>query len=267
MRDARPGRPRQSWPERGGLWAKYGPASFKIHTSAGVQSEPALSFALQDDNGPSYEVRLPELLIQMVQEAEKGRIALIPTLGHVVVLPLPAFARYSSDLPVIVETDEPQRRSLDLMPPGSDRRTVKRVLGVSVKKVAAGTEVEDDAREALAGLETVCLPDRLGFQFDRRPQSGRGVLLSLCANFNSSLARELDASIRGTMDIMLSYVLDDTAFRFYSIHRSGSWNPTDGSPPLSEAEVLATLELLDKAMIFEGIDESALQAAFLMAEN
>mgnify|MGYP001547694455 CR=1 FL=1 len=241
--------------------------SFKIHTSAGIQSEPALTVQLQNDDGPTFEVRVPELLVQMIREAEKGRVALIPALGHVVVLPMPDFALFSRELPVISEIDKPRQRTLDLLPPGSNERNFKRVHGVSVRKVQPGTTAEQDARNGLQGLQSVCLPDMYGYQYDERSESGRGVLLTACANFNSTVARELEASIRGTVDISLSYVIDDTAFRMYSIHRSGSWNPDESGPPLGEEEVLAVIDLLEKTMIFEDIDESALKAAFLMAEN
>ncbi|MGB1160058.1 MAG: hypothetical protein ACPG40_02495 [Alphaproteobacteria bacterium] len=242
--------------------------SFNIHSSAGVQAEPGLSVILQTDDQPQFEIFLPELLVQMAREANRGTIALVPALGHVVVLPMPEFVLSNPDrLPVISEVDKASHRVFDLLPAGSTSRTFKRVHGLSVKKGRSGLTAEDDARAGLAGLEAVCLPEMSGYQYEERASSGRGVLLTACASFNSTTARELDASIRGTVDISMSYVIDDTAFRFYSIHRSGSWNPTESPPPLSESEVRAVVGLLDKAMIFEGIDENTLAAAFLMAEN
>ena len=242
--------------------------TFKIHSSAGVQAEQGLSVILQTDDQPQFEVFLPELLVQMAREANRGTIALIPALGHIVVLPMPEFVRTNAEtLPVISEVDQANHRVFDLLPAGSTSRIFKRVHGLSVKKGRDGLTAEDDARASLAGLEAVCLPDMSGYQYEERASSGRGVLLTACANFNSTTARELDPSIRGTVDISMSYVIGDTAFRFYSIHRAGSWNPAESPPPLSEGEVQSIVALLDKAMIFEGIDENTLAAAFLMAEN
>lgn len=242
--------------------------TFNIHSSAGVQAEPGLSVILQTADQPEFEIFLPELLVQMAREANRGTIALVPALGHVVVLPMPDFVLVDPDrLPVVSEVDKASHRVFDLLPAGSTSRTFKRVHGLSVKKGRNGLTAEDDARAGLAGLEAACLPDMSGYQYEERASSGRGVLLTACASFNSITARELDASIRGTVDISMSYVIADTAFRFYSIHRSGSWNPTESLPPLSEGEIQAVVALLDKAMIFEGIDENTLAAAFLMAEN
>ena len=242
--------------------------SFNIHSSSGVQAEQGLSVVLQNDGEAQFEVFLPELLVQMAREANRGTIAMVPALGHVVVLPMPDFVLAAPEqLPLISERKTDDHRVFDLLPAGSTARNFKRVHGLSVKKGRDGLKAEDDARAGLAGLEAVCLPDMSGYQYEQRDSSGRGVLLTACANFNSTTARELDPSIRGTVDISMSYVIGDTAFRFYSIHRSGSWNPEESAPPLAEAEVQAVVALLDKVMIFEGIDENTLAAAFLMAEN
>ena len=77
--------------------------TFNVHSSAGVQAEPAITVILRDGDGPEYEVRLPELLIQMVREANRGTFVLMPALGHVILVPMPEFAVLSRDLPVLAE--------------------------------------------------------------------------------------------------------------------------------------------------------------------
>ena len=242
--------------------------SFTIHSAAGVQAERSVTVTLETENSEKFEVYLPELLIQMAREANRGTIALIPALDYVVVLPMPEFALLNrGKLPLLSEVDQPDHRLFELLPAGSTDRNYQRVHGVSVKKVPPGTTAEQDARDSLASLRSACLAKMSGYQFEIRKESGRGILLSACSNFNTMTARTLDPSIRGSFDISMSYVIGDTAFRFYSIHRSGSWNPDTSAPPLSEAQVRAVVALLDKAVIFEGIDEMTLTAAFLMAEN
>ncbi|HCI00356.1 MAG TPA: hypothetical protein DFJ59_06150, partial [Alphaproteobacteria bacterium] len=92
--------------------------TFNVHSSAGVQAEPAITVILRDGNGPEYEVRLPELLIQMVREANRGTFVLMPALGHVILVPMPEFAVLSRDLPVLAEINREDHRALDIMPAG-----------------------------------------------------------------------------------------------------------------------------------------------------
>jgi hypothetical protein len=242
--------------------------SFTIHSAAGVQAERGFSVTLETENKQKFEVYLPELLVQMAREANRGTIALIPALDFVVVLPMPEFALLNrGKLPLLSEVNEPDHRLFELLPAGSNNRTYRRVHGVSVKTVPSGTSAELDARDALSSLNSVCVNGMSGYQFEVRADSGRGFLLAACSNFNSMTARALDPSIRGTFDVSMSYVIGDTAFRFYSIHRSESWNPDTGAPPLSEEQVQAVVALLDRAVIFEDIDEMTLTAAFLMASE
>ena len=240
--------------------------TFNIHSSAGVQSERGISVLLRDGEGPEYEVFIPELLVQMAREANRGTIAMIPTMGHIVVLPMPDFAlRSVSTLPLLYEIDEPDHRVFELLPAGSTDRNFRRAFGMSVKTVEAGLTAEEDSRAFFGGLRDQCLLDNSGYQQDSRRTSGRSVMLAACANFKSDVVQNLDPSIRGSIDIALSYVLGETVFRFYSIHRSASWDPDSSEPPLDHTDVREIVSLLDRAMIFEDIERGALIAAFAMA--
>ena len=241
--------------------------TFNVHSSAGVQAEPAITVILRDGNGPEYEVRLPELLIQMVREANRGTFVLMPALGHVILVPMPEFAVLSRDLPVLAEINREDHRALDIMPAGSTNENRSRVHGLSVKRVPAGTTAEDDARSSLSGLQSVCENKSYGYQFEQRKESGRGVLLTLCAQLLPGVPGAMNAETGGTVDISLSYVIDDIAIRVYSIHRQPRWNPQEVTAPMSEAMVLEVVRMLDRSIIFEDIDESALRAAFLMAQS
>ena len=257
----------QDQEDSGAVTQANGVAAFNVHSSAGVQAERAITVILRDNDGPEYEVRLPELLIQMVREANRGTFILMPALGHVVLVPMPDFAVFSRDLPVLSEVNRPDHRALDIMPAGSTPDTMQRVHGLSVKHVTPGTTAEDDARASLRGMQKACETNKYGYQFEQHKESGRGILLTLCARLSADIPGARNPETGGTVDVSLSYVIDDVAFRIYSIHRHPSWDPQQVTAPLSEAMVLEVVRMLDRSIIFEDIDESALRAAFLMAER